>query len=145
MKEIRSIFHPYITRIQNVMGDGIVWLFIRHKLYDELLTSYEYYSRVFIGYDGVLDSLSFFMIVRTTQLEHYMLMPKTHILIAKSFVGTVTFFPLWRGPSEFQNHCVFTFALIYNNHYVMVQLEGEYLMPLISTLWIRRKDLSTTE
>ncbi|KAL4586402.1 hypothetical protein LXL04_011038 [Taraxacum kok-saghyz] len=46
--------------------------------------------------------------------------------------GSTTFFPLWRGPNEFKNHRVITFALVYNNHYVMVQLQGEYPMPPIS-------------
>nr|KAJ0211591.1 hypothetical protein LSAT_V11C400199230 [Lactuca sativa] len=135
LKEIPSIFHPYITCIQNVRGDGNCgfrsvavclgydeneWLFIRQQLYDELLTSYEDYSRVFIGCNGVLDSLSFFMTDRTAPPEHYMLMPQTGILIANRFgvivqflttVGPVTFFPLWRGPSEFQNHRVLTLHL----------------------------------
>ncbi|CAH1412400.1 unnamed protein product [Lactuca virosa] len=91
---------------------------------------------------------------RTAPPEHYMLMPETGIMIAYRFgvivqflttVGPVTFSPLWRGPSEFQNHRVLTFALVYINHYVMVQLEGEYLMPPISALWIRHKDPSAAE
>nr|KAJ0212511.1 hypothetical protein LSAT_V11C400223670 [Lactuca sativa] len=169
LKEISSVFHSYITRIQNVMGDGNCgfrsiaiclrydeneFIFIRRQLYDELLTSYEDYSRVFIRCDGVLDSLSFFMTYRTTLPEHYILLPDIGILIANRFgvivqffttVGSVTFFPLRRCPSEFQNHCILTFALVYTNHYVMVQLEGEYSMPPISALWIRHKDPSATE
>nr|KAJ0199010.1 hypothetical protein LSAT_V11C600320760 [Lactuca sativa] len=128
------------------------WPFIRQQLYDELLTSYEDYSRVFIGCNGVLDSLSFLMTDRTTPPEHYMLMLETSILIANRFgvivqllttVDPITFFPLWRV--EFQNHRVLKFALVYINHYVMVQLEGEYPMPPISALWICHKDPSAAE
>nr|KAJ0196297.1 hypothetical protein LSAT_V11C700381820 [Lactuca sativa] len=83
-----------------------------------------------------------------------MLMPETVVLIANMFgvidhfftsVGSITFFPLWRGPRAFQNHHVLTFALAYINHYVIIQLEGEYLMPSISALCIRHKDSSATE
>lgn len=169
LNEIPSIFHPYITRLKNVKGDGNCgfrsvavclgydeeeWLFIRHQLHDELLTSYEDYARVFVGCDEVLRSLSFFMTDRPAPPEHWMLMPETGILIANRFgvivqflttEGSATFFPLRRGPREFQNHRVLTFALVYTNHYVMVQLEGEYPMPLISTLWIRHKEPSAAE
>nr|KAJ0184547.1 hypothetical protein LSAT_V11C900495150 [Lactuca sativa] len=96
-KEIPSIFHLYITHIKNVMGDGnydfrsvVVclgydeneWIFICQELYDELLTSYEDYYGVFVGCDGVLDSLYFFMTDKTTPPEHYMLMPEIGILKA---------------------------------------------------------------
>nr|KAJ0222075.1 hypothetical protein LSAT_V11C200098510 [Lactuca sativa] len=80
--------------------------------------------------------------------------PMEHsILIANEFgeivqfsttMGLVTF-SLYGGPSEFQNHRVLTFALVYINHYVMVQLKGEYLMPPISALWIRHKHPSAIE
>lgn len=126
LKEIPSIFHPYITRIQNLRGDGNCGFSIG----------------------------SCFVSDRRAPPEHYMLMPETGILIANRFgvivqflttVGSVTFSPIWRGPSEFQNHRVLTFALVYINHYVMVQLEGEYLMLPISALWIRYKDPSAAE
>nr|KAJ0193833.1 hypothetical protein LSAT_V11C800394750 [Lactuca sativa] len=58
LEEISSIFHPYITHIQNVLGDGICgfrsvvvclgygedhWIYIRQQLLDDLLSSYDDY------------------------------------------------------------------------------------------------------
>nr|KAJ0219272.1 hypothetical protein LSAT_V11C300129580 [Lactuca sativa] len=75
LDEIPSIFHPYITHIQNVLGDGNCgfrsvavclgygedqWLYIRQQLLDELFCSYDDYTRVFVGCDEVVTSLSFF-------------------------------------------------------------------------------------
>ncbi|CAI9302098.1 unnamed protein product [Lactuca saligna] len=169
LDEITFIFHPYIAHIQNVLGDGNCgfrsvavclgygedqWLYIRQQLLDELFCSYDDYTRVFVGCDEVFTSLSFFTKNESAPTEHWMLMPETGILIANRFgvivqflttEGPVTFFPLWRGPREFQNHRVLTFALVYTNHYVMVQLEGEYPMHPIATLWIRNKAPSATE
>ncbi|KAL4558334.1 hypothetical protein LXL04_036532 [Taraxacum kok-saghyz] len=163
LNEIPSIFHPYITHIQNVMGDGNCgfrsiavclgyhedeWLNIRQQLHEELRRSYHDYAKVFIGCDEIVTSLSFFFANKPAPPKHWMLMPETGILIANTYgvvvqfltnQGSATFFPLWRGPNEFENHRVITFALVYNNHYVMVQLEGECPMPPISVLWTRHK------
>nr|KAJ0207687.1 hypothetical protein LSAT_V11C500269970 [Lactuca sativa] len=153
LEEITSIFYLYITLIQNVFCDGNYgfrsvavclgygedqWLYIRQQLLDELLSSHDDYARVFVGCDEVVTSLSFFMKTKSAPTKHWMLMPETSILIAKRF-GVI------RGPREFQNHQILTFALVYTNHYVIVQLEGEYPMPPIATLWIRYKAPSATE
>ncbi|TYH58578.1 hypothetical protein ES332_D08G164700v1 [Gossypium tomentosum] len=137
MKEIPDMFHPYITHIQDVKGDRNYgfraisvclgygedqWLYVRHQVLDELLT------------------------------EHWMVMPMIGVLIANRFGvilnyltkrGDITFFPFWRGPEHFQYHHAITIAHIYDNHNVMVQLEGDYPMPTISAYWIRHRAPST--
>ncbi|TYH52826.1 hypothetical protein ES332_D09G055000v1 [Gossypium tomentosum] len=140
IKEILDMFHPYITHVQDVRGDGNCgfraisvclgygkdqWLYVRHQLLDELLTSYDVYARVFTdGIDELRNSLCFSQL--PAPAEHWMVMPMTGVLIANRF-GVIlnyltkrceiTFFPLWR--------------------------EGDYPMPTISAYWIRHRAPST--
>ncbi|KAK5834544.1 hypothetical protein PVK06_018426 [Gossypium arboreum] len=148
MKQIPDMFHPYITHVQDVRDQ---WLYVRHQLLDELLSSYYVYARVFTdGIDELRNSLCFSQ--SPAPAEHWMVMPMTGILIANRFGvilnyltkrGDITFFPLWRGPEHFQYHHAITIAHVYDNHNVMVQLEGDYPMPTISAYWIRHRSLST--
>ncbi|KAK5833868.1 hypothetical protein PVK06_017733 [Gossypium arboreum] len=73
MKKIPDMFHPYITHVQDVRNDGNCgfraisvclgygedqWLYVRHQLLDELLSSYDVYARVFTdGIDELHNSL----------------------------------------------------------------------------------------
>nr|KJB31022.1 hypothetical protein B456_005G173000 [Gossypium raimondii] len=166
MKEIPDMFHPYITHVQDIRGDGNCgfraisvclgygedqWLYVRHQLLDELLSSYDVYARVFTnGIDELRNSLCFSQ--SPAPAEHWMVMPMTGILIANRFGvilnyltkrGDITFFPLWRGPEHFQYHHAITIAHVYDNHNVMVQLEGDYPMSTISAYWIRHRAPST--
>ncbi|KAH1030510.1 hypothetical protein J1N35_042684 [Gossypium stocksii] len=84
--------------------------------------------------------------------EHWMVMPMIGVLIANRFGvilnyltkrGDITFFPLWRGSEHFQYYHAITIAHVYDNHNVMVQLEGDYPMPTISAYWIRHRAPST--
>ncbi|XP_016694312.2 uncharacterized protein [Gossypium hirsutum] len=124
MKEILDMFHPYITHVQDIKGDGNCgfeaisvclgygedqWLYVRHQLLDELLSSYDVYARVFIdGIDELRNSLCFSQ--SPAPAEHWMVMLMTGVLIANKFGvvlnyltkrGDITFFPLWRGPEHF--------------------------------------------
>nr|KJB65665.1 hypothetical protein B456_010G106000 [Gossypium raimondii] len=166
MKEIPNMFHPYITHVQDVRGDGNCgfraiyvclgygedqWLYVRNQLLNESLSSYDVYARVFTdGIDELRNSLCFSQ--SPAFAEHWMVMPMTGVLIANRFGvilnyltkrGDITFFPLWRGPEHFQCHHAITIAYVYDNHNVMVQLEGDYPMPTISAYWIRHRALST--
>ncbi|KAG4159070.1 hypothetical protein ERO13_D02G153950v2 [Gossypium hirsutum] len=159
MKEIPDMFHPYITHVQDIRGDGNCgfraisvclcygedqWLYVRHQLLDELLSSYDVYARVFTnGIDELRNSLCFSKC--PAPAEHWMVMPMTGVLIANRFGvilnyltkrGDITFFPLWRGPEHFQYHHTITIAHVYDNHNVMVQLEGDYPMSTILAYWI---------
>ncbi|KAK5794376.1 hypothetical protein PVK06_035599 [Gossypium arboreum] len=116
------------------------WLYVQHQLLDELLNSYDVYARVFTdGIDELCNSLCSSQSLAPA--EHWMVMPMTGVLIANRFGvilnyltkrGDITFFPLLRGPKHFQYHHAITIAHVYDNHNVMVQLEGDYPMPTIS-------------
>ena len=78
-----------------------------------------------------------------------MIMPLTGFLIANRFGvivifltkrGSITIFPLWKGPEEFSYHQMITISLVYDNHYVMVQLERDFPMPTIPTYLRRHKN-----
>ncbi|TYG68542.1 hypothetical protein ES288_D05G161300v1 [Gossypium darwinii] len=156
MKEIPDMFHPYITHVQDVRGDGNYgfraisvchgygedqWLYVQHQLLNELLSSYDVYARVFTyGIDELRNSLCFSQ--SPAPADHWMVMPMTGVLIANRFgvilnyltkQCDITFFPIWRGPEHFQYHHAITIAHVYDNHNVMVQLEGDYPMPTMST------------
>ncbi|PPD69557.1 hypothetical protein GOBAR_DD33559 [Gossypium barbadense] len=157
MKEIPDMFHPYITHVQDVRGDGNYgfraisvchgygedqWLYVQHQLLNELLSSYDVYARVFTyGIDELRNSLCFSQ--SPAPADHWMVMPMTGVLIANRFgvilnyltkQCDITFFPIWRGPEHFQYHHAITIAHVYDNHNVMVQLEGDYPMPTMSTV-----------
>ncbi|TYI10893.1 hypothetical protein ES332_A09G172000v1 [Gossypium tomentosum] len=129
MKEIPDMFHPYITHVQDVRGDGNCEFRAISVCLDELLSSYDVYARVFI--DGI-DELRVLIANRFGVILNYL-----------TKRGDITFFPLWRGPEHFQYHHAITIAHVYDNHNVMVQLEGDYPMPTISAYWIRHRALST--
>ncbi|KAK8276001.1 hypothetical protein V6Z11_D10G172500 [Gossypium hirsutum] len=166
MKEVPDMFHPYITHVQDVRGDGNCrfreisiclgygedqWFYVRHQLLNELLSSYDVYARVFTdGIDELCNSLCFSP--SPAPAEHWMVMPMTGALIVNRFGvilnyltkrADITFFPLWRGPEHFQYHHAITIAHLYDNHNVMVQLEGDYPMPTILAYWIRHRAPST--
>ncbi|MFQ6637285.1 hypothetical protein Gotur_012900 [Gossypium turneri] len=166
MKEIPDMFHPYIIDVQDVRGDGNCGfraisvclgysedqcLYVCNQLLDALLSSYDVYARVFTdGINELRNSLCFSQ--SPSPAEHWMVMPMAGVLIANRFGvilnyltkrGDITFFPLWRGPEHFQYHHAITIAHVYDNHNVMVQLEGDYQMPTISAYWIRHRAPST--
>ncbi|KAL4566283.1 hypothetical protein LXL04_030397 [Taraxacum kok-saghyz] len=163
MNEIPDMFHPYISHIQNVAGDGNCgfravavslrydedqWLYIRKQLLDELHNKYEVYANAFsCGIEELETSLSFFQ--TNAPREHWMTMPLTGFLIANKFGvivifltkrGSITIFPLWKGPEEFSYHQMITISLVYDNHYMMVQLEGDFPMPTIPAYLRRHKN-----
>nr|KAJ0219558.1 hypothetical protein LSAT_V11C300112950 [Lactuca sativa] len=151
--EIQVMFHPYITHIQDVEGDGNCgfraifvclaygeddWLHVRRQLLDKLLNAYDAYANVFTdGISELYTSLNFLQSSAPTR--HWLLMPETSILIANRFgvvltfltkQGSLTFFPLWKGPKEFLYNRVIPISLIY---------EGDCPLPPISAFWIRHK------
>ncbi|KAM0017110.1 putative Zinc finger, SWIM-type, MULE transposase domain, FHY3/FAR1 family [Helianthus debilis subsp. tardiflorus] len=99
MEEIPKIFHPYVTHIEDVVGDGNCgfraiaaclrygedqWLYVKGQLLHELLDAY-------IGYETVLTSgisevhLSLLFSQSPAPRQHWMVMPETGILIANKF------------------------------------------------------------
>ncbi|KAK9070268.1 hypothetical protein SSX86_010668 [Deinandra increscens subsp. villosa] len=170
MGDIPKVFHPYIANIQNVKGDGncgfralVVCLgldeetsyeYIRQQMREQLQNRYHIYSTIFVGDVGSLyQSLCFFG--SPCPVQHWMKMPEAGVLIANKFgvivhclsmSGSTTIFPFWSGPEEVPHHRALTIALVNDeSHYVMVELQGWYPMPLITPYWnFRNISLSAT-
>ncbi|KAL3615935.1 hypothetical protein CASFOL_040229 [Castilleja foliolosa] len=160
MVDIPKVFHPYITNIQNVKGDGNCgfralavclgldeeksYEYIRQQMREELQNRYRIYSDIFVSdVDSLYRDLCFSG--SPCPVEHWMKMPEAGVLIANKFgiivhslsmSGNTTIFPFWSAPEEFQCHKTLTIALVNDeNHYVMVELQGEYPMPVITPYW----------
>ncbi|KAL7617075.1 hypothetical protein Lser_V15G01984 [Lactuca serriola] len=166
MKSIPDVFHDYIDKMQDVLGDGNSgfravavslghsedqWLYIRQQLLEELQSQFYAYQQVFTdGFNEVYESLCWFESL--AYLRHWMIMSLTGYLIANKFGVIVhclsheqstTCFPLWRGPEEFQSHRNITVALV-GRHYFSVSLKGNYPMPPTTTYWNAHKSSSAS-
>ncbi|KAL7596923.1 hypothetical protein Lser_V15G30595 [Lactuca serriola] len=159
MNEIPYEFHPYVTDIQNVRGDGNCgfraiaaclgysednWRQIRLDLQNELLAHPAEYAQIF-DYDlnTIHHSLNFNG-SHFAPTDHWLIMPATSFLIANKYNVIVIFlskdspstcFPLWLGPQDISTHRVVVIALVRGDHYVKVDLHGGYPMPTILPLW----------
>ncbi|XP_071688734.1 uncharacterized protein [Rutidosis leptorrhynchoides] len=153
---IPKLLHPYIKNIYNVEGDGncgyrafavSLWgnehLYenIRFEMKEELQNKLEFYKSMFEReIKSLNDSLCF--VGSPCPPDYWMMMPYAGILIANRFGVIVhslsmsessTFFPFWMGPDEFQQIRVLTIALVNGeNHYVTVELQGDYPMPPVT-------------
>nr|KAJ0206777.1 hypothetical protein LSAT_V11C500236860 [Lactuca sativa] len=159
MNEISYEFHPYVTNIQNVRGDGNCgfraiaaclgysednWRQIRLDLQNELLAHPAEYAQIFY-YDlnTIHHSLNFNR-SHFAPKDRWLIMPVTSFLIANKYDVIVIFlskdspstcFPLWLGPQYISTHRVVVIALVRGDHYVNVDLHGAYLMPTILPFW----------
>ncbi|KAD0170022.1 hypothetical protein E3N88_44690 [Mikania micrantha] len=80
--------------------------------------------------------------------RYWMQMPETGLLIANAFGvivvfislgASVTIFPLWTSPEFLQPHRIVSFVFVNDNHFVMVELTGDYPIPTPSWYWSRFK------
>ncbi|XP_076925217.1 uncharacterized protein LOC143587957 [Bidens hawaiensis] len=160
MSDISKVFHPYITDIQNVKGDGNCgfraiavclgldeeksYEYIRQQMREELQNRYDIYKDMFFSdVNSLYHDLCFFG--SPCPEEHWMKMPEAGVLIANRFgviihslsmSGSTTIFPFWSGPEESQHHRALIIALVFGEtHYVMVELQGESPMPVITPYW----------
>nr|XP_043624058.1 uncharacterized protein LOC122595696 [Erigeron canadensis] len=160
MDDIPQVFHPYITNIQNVFGDencgyralavclGLnednFYEYIRQQMREELQNRYDLYSRIFVtDINSMYQDLSFFGSLCPP--EHWMKMPEAGVLVANKLGvivhsldkrGTTTIFPFWCGPEDVEHHRALTIALVNGeSHFVMVELQDEYPMPVITPYW----------
>ncbi|XP_076958902.1 uncharacterized protein LOC143634796 [Bidens hawaiensis] len=160
MSDIPKVFHPYITNIQNVKGDGNCgfraiavclgldeeksYEYIRQQMREELQNRYDIYKDMFVrDVNSLYHDLCFFG--SPCPEEHWMKMPEAGVLIANRFgviihslsmSGSTTIFPFWSGPEESQHHRALIIALVFGEtHYVMVELQGESPMPVITPYW----------
>ncbi|KAC9897490.1 hypothetical protein E3N88_45121 [Mikania micrantha] len=160
---IPDIFHPYISRIQDVVPDGncgfqslavalglpeTEWLTIRHALLTESIQNANVYINVLLGvFDEIQESLKWSK-PEFAPRRYWMQMPETGLLIANAFGvivvfislgASVTIFPLWTSPEFLQPHRIVSFVFVNDNHFVMVELTGDYPMPTPSWYWSRFK------
>jgi hypothetical protein len=160
MDDIPIVFHPYIKHIQNVNGDGncgyralVVCLgldedkffeYIRQKMREELQNRYDIYTNIFaVDINSLYQDLCFFG--SPCHQERWMKMPEAGALIANKLGvivhsldnrGSTTIFPFWSGSEDIQHHKSLTIALVNKEtHYVMVELQRKYLMPIITLYW----------
>ncbi|KAD4982902.1 hypothetical protein E3N88_19573 [Mikania micrantha] len=77
-----------------------------------------------------------------------MQMPETGVLIANVFGvivvfislgASVTIFSLWTSPEFLLPHRAVSFVFVNDNHFVMVELNGDYPMPTPTWYWSRFK------
>ncbi|KAL4580333.1 hypothetical protein LXL04_016523 [Taraxacum kok-saghyz] len=108
MNEIPNIFHPYITNIENVEGDGNCefravavslgynqnyWPQIRSQLRTELTTYWRQYETVFGNYIHTINHFLSFTGTGSALTEYWMIMsdPDTGFLIANKYRIIVNF------------------------------------------------------
>ncbi|XP_071739069.1 uncharacterized protein [Rutidosis leptorrhynchoides] len=125
----------------SLMGNEQYYENIRYEMKEELQNKPEFYKSMFDrGIKSLKASLCY---VRSPcPPEYWMMMPHAGILIANRFGVIVhslsmsessTIFPFWMGPEEFQEIRVLTIALVNcENHYVTVELQGDYPMPPVT-------------
>ncbi|XP_076939181.1 uncharacterized protein LOC143607715 [Bidens hawaiensis] len=146
--------------VKNVKGDGNCgfraiavclgldeeksYEYIRQQMREELQNRYDIYKDMFVrDVNSLYHDLCFFG--SPCPEEHWMKMPEAGVLIANRFgviihslsmSGSTTIFPFWSGPEESQHHRALTIALVFGEtHYVMVELQGESPMPVITPYW----------
>nr|KAJ0188968.1 hypothetical protein LSAT_V11C800399660 [Lactuca sativa] len=114
MSEIPNEFHPYITNIEEVEGDGNC------------------------GFRAIAVSLGF------AQSEYWLIMSDIGFLIANKYgvvvyffdkQGSSTCFPLWHGRQDISHHRSIVIAFVYNGHYVKVDLQELHPKPTVLSLW----------
>ena len=159
MNEISNTFHPYVTNIENVEGDGNCgfravavslgynqnyWPQIRSQLRTELTTYWRQYETVFGHYIHTINHSLSFTGTGSVLTEYWMIMPDTGFFIANKYrvivnfltnAGSSTCFPLWIGPQDISHHQSIAIALVHNVHYVKVDLQELHPMPEICPLW----------
>ncbi|KAD6453431.1 hypothetical protein E3N88_08136 [Mikania micrantha] len=122
------------------------WLTIRHALLTESIQNANVYINVLLGvFDEIQESLKWSK-PEFAPRRYWMQMPETGLLIANAFGVTVVFislgasvtiFPLWTSPEFLQPHRIVSFVFVNDNHYVMVELTGDYPIPTPSWYWSR--------
>ncbi|KAI3806408.1 hypothetical protein L1987_22313 [Smallanthus sonchifolius] len=159
---IPSVFHPYISQIQDVNPDGNCgfrsvalglglnenrWLFIRQQLLQEMDNKEEWWRTVFDRvafqeYDMLRHTIDW-QDVKAAPVSRWMSMPYTGLLIAQRFgvivhllsiAGNQTFFPLWFGPNVHAQHQTVSLVHVNRAHFIHVKLDGDFPIPTPNAL-----------
>ncbi|KAD4384915.1 hypothetical protein E3N88_25083 [Mikania micrantha] len=112
---IPSIFHCYVSNIQDVMTDGNCGF-----RFDIIPAPQEHW--LLMPYTGLVVAQRFGVIVHLINQE-----------------GCITFFPLWLALSTIPQHNVV--CLLHKPmHFVNLRLEGDYPFPTLSAVWKRYRN-----
>lgn len=156
------ILHPYIRDVQDVRADGNCgfrsiavslgyqedkWPNVRYNLIAELDTFLGQYVEILGGYERASTdrhALHFFQNDVEAPFEHWMTMPDMGLLIASTYnvilhvfhrTESVTYLSLRTTPPPPFQHITIAIGHVNNNHYVQVDLTGDYPMPPITPAW----------
>ncbi|XP_071695780.1 uncharacterized protein [Rutidosis leptorrhynchoides] len=160
LNEIPVMFRPYVTNIHNVRGDGNCgfrsvasslgrhencWSQIRSELLEEIRMHHATYVNIF----GEVELKQIYNIIdlplNTPATSHYwMILPLMGFLIASRYNVVLLFLsneqdttclPLWSSPPVVQPHSVCVIARVHGNHFVKVDLVGDYPVPPTHPQW----------
>ena len=170
--QIPSDFHPYISRMQDVIPDGHcvyrsvavglgypehAWPRIRHDLLLEIYLNESVWTHVFDRWDEgdfirIRDSISWHSVEGCPE-SHWMEMPHVGLLIAQryniilhvlSIQGSFTYFPLTVGPINPRPQAITTLH-VNRSHYIHVKLESDYPMPTVNPMWSAHRTLAAEQ
>ncbi|GJV07398.1 putative ribonuclease H-like domain-containing protein [Tanacetum coccineum] len=161
LKQLPQIFHPYVTELQDVIGDGNCgfrsvavalglpqdqWPRIRSDLVSELDCNRQKYKYIFgtTGYKKIYETVK--------KAGKWMEMPNTGLVIASTYKrvvislshggnvgGCTTSFPLWSSPPQSESLETIVIAHVNGNHFIRATLLESCPLPLTHPLWITYK------
>lgn len=149
---IPELWHQYIKSTVDVQPDGNCgyravavalgrheneYPLIRQELLQELHANAHHYMRMFPDFNAVQASLLWNGLGFCPR-RYWMEMPPAGILVANryrlilvylSISNNLTFFPFWISPYEVIEHKMIAIGLVNGNHYIKLELEGDYPIP----------------
>lgn len=170
---IPSIFHPYMSRIQDVEPDGNCgfralavslrmseeqWPSIREYLMLEMDENEAFWTNTFDSvtpgvFRKLRQSLDWFG-VKTAPTSKWMEMPYAGLLLAERYQvivhalsvnGSCTIFPIITGPRTFRCNPHFVTIVHVPQHFLSAELQGDYPMPLPEYHWNRFRTPEASE
>ncbi|KAD5317341.1 hypothetical protein E3N88_17287 [Mikania micrantha] len=143
-----TIFPGFLNHKPGFRNQLLGLLTIRHALLTESIQNANVYINVLLGvFDEIQESLKWSK-PEFAPRRYWMQMPETGVLIANAFGvivvfislgASITVFPLWTSPEFLLPHRVVSFVFVNDNHFVMVELTGDYPMPTPTWYWSRFK------
>ncbi|KAD4178941.1 hypothetical protein E3N88_27532 [Mikania micrantha] len=126
---------------------------VKKSMMSKSIQNANVYINVLLGvFDEIQESLKWSK-PEFAPRRYWMQMPETGVLIANafgvivvfiSFGASVTVFLLWTSPKFLLPHRVVSFVFVNDNHFVMVELTGDYPMPTPTWYWSRFKSQDAT-
>lgn len=126
-----------------------MWLFIRRQLMEEMDDNRDRWRPILNSvdrsfYDSLYTTLDWSGVGSAPNI-HWMEMPATGLLIAQKFGVVVqflssgghseTYFPMFDGPGNIEDHAFISFAWVNKNHYIALELAKGAPMPRLNRTW----------